>query len=167
MQTVAAPASVRDQAFGICRAHGFGLLGLVRTPDGAGAAGYCGLLIALETVFRIDLDVDEMWPGARVTDLVALVERKVGDKARIALLPANDDCAGVPAPFIRRAPMFPGPNIRQVRERARRARRDRTRRTILTLVALAAYLGGAAGLVIGLAEIAPQWIAPLLRAAAL
>lgn len=156
MQAATAPASIRDQAFGVCRAHGFGLLGRVRTRE-AGAEA-CALLVALEQTFRIDLDPDELWPEARVTDLVLLVELKVSDKARRALLPANDDARGAPPPFRPRPRLFASPSPRDRRERARRARRQRrvrdTASALCNLVLTACFIGGLAGLVVGVLEIA-------------
>lgn len=145
MQTVAAPASVRLQAFGVCRAHGFGLLSNERTLSEAGDA-VCALLVDLERTFRIDLDVDEIWRDARIVDLVALVERKVSDKARRALMPANDDIPGQPAPFIRRgpivAPIAHAVRARRMAARAFGRRRDREAAvTFCVMVGVVCVLG--------------------------
>lgn len=91
MQTVAAPASIRAQAAAICRLHGLGVLSTQRTLNEAGDTMFTDAMIALEAAFEIDLDVDEVWAGATLADLLLLVEVKVADLSRLALLPANDD----------------------------------------------------------------------------
>lgn len=91
MQTVAAPASIRAQAMAICRRHGLGLLSSQRTLNEAGDTIFTDAMIALEAAFGIDLDVDEVWSGATTADLIMLVEVKVADLSRLAILPANDD----------------------------------------------------------------------------
>jgi hypothetical protein len=157
MQTATAPASIRAQAFDICRAHGFGLLGRIRAREAGDDVS--DLLLALERTFRIDLEVDELWPEACVVDLVQLVELKVTNRARHALLPANGNEAGGAdiLPFRARVPVFPPPNARQLRDRARRARRRQRAADTLEVTAklalVAAFIGGVAALGIGVTEI--------------
>lgn len=98
MMTAKAPASVRDQAYAILRARLPDRTGNPQEPVlGADAAVIADLLVDLERRFGIALDPDELWRTATAADLVALVERKLADRARTALLPANQNAA-IPPP---------------------------------------------------------------------
>jgi hypothetical protein len=155
MLTAKAPAATRAQAARIICSRLPGPLTLQTRVAAAGAEVLCDLLIALERAFDIGLDVAEVWPAATVGDLVALVEAKVGDLSRKALIPAND-AAGVvhfpaePTPFVRRRPIVaaippprPAPEPAFVREREAARRIARGRRICIGCagLALVVYFG--------------------------
>jgi len=158
MQADAAASATRNQALSLCRAHGFAAFhGVIR--EDVPAAAVAGLLIDLEAAFGIDLDADELWREVRAIDLAALVEAKVGDRARRALLPANDDAPGQPAPFLdrRRQRLVPHPpaahavRAKRIRERLWHAQRLRDTYLRLALIAFAA--GAFGGLAFGVAAL--------------
>ena len=103
MHTVTTPAALQDQALAIIR---------LRLPDAtdfktpvmaAGGEVLAHILCDLERAFSILIDVDEVWRGATVEDLVRLVRAKVANAHRRALLPANDT-----APRGEGSPLRPG-----------------------------------------------------------
>lgn len=116
MQTDVAPASIRDQAMRICRRHGLGALSTQRRLDEAGDTVFTDAVIALEAAFAIHIEMDEIWHGATVPDLIALVEAKASDIHRKALWPANDDGPRLaypaePVPWTQRHPIVGTPPI--------------------------------------------------------
>lgn len=142
MQAAVAPASIRDLAVGLCRRHGLGMLSVQRPLTAAGDTVFTDAVIALETAFGICIEMDELWTGMTVPQLIALVEAKTSDVHRKALLPANDNpFPAHPAPFIHRTPIVGRqPAAHAVRTRriaARAARRRFYRRMLLDLPALA------------------------------
>lgn len=146
MQAVAAPASIRDRAFDICRAHGLGFLTAQRQVTEAGDTIFTDAVIALEAAFGIEINMDELWEGARVADLVALVEAKASDIHRRSLMPANDDGPR----FVDRNRFIRPPGAHAVRTaRLARAEQRKAKRRLLVRLVLVYpfYLGIAAAVV--------------------
>jgi hypothetical protein len=134
----------------ICHRHGLGLLSAQRPLTAAGDTVFTDAVIHLERAFGICIEMDELWWGMTVPQLVALVEAKTSDVHRKALLPANDHFPAEPAPFLRRTPIVGlKPAAHAVRER-RIAARSNWREVwavLKRLFQVAALVGSTAGVV--------------------
>ncbi|HEX7887295.1 MAG TPA: hypothetical protein VF474_15060 [Phenylobacterium sp.] len=172
MHTDVAPAAIRDQAMAICRRHGLGLLSVQRQLTAAGDTVFTEAVIDLERAFGICIEMKEIWRGATVPDLVALVEAKASDVHRSTpagggsrsegggspcgdpgalvpanLVPANDYYPAEPAAWERRTPMVGIPPLAHAVRAQRIAAKAERRRFLRRLVVEApALIGLAAGL---------------------
>lgn len=150
MQAVAAPASVRVQALDVIVRH-LGPVSLGKRLMDAGDAMEVGdTVAALEERFAIQLD--DFWQARSIDELALLVEDLATRRLQSALVPADIldfDAAGRRARRAR-APLFPGPTIRDHRLAARALRR-RTARWALARLLAAAVVGGASAGVLAFA----------------
>lgn len=154
MQTVSAPASIRDQAMAVIHRR-LGPQADQRTLSAAGAEVVCDLLIDLERRFGIDLDPQEAWTFS-ARELGELVAVKVRSGEIRGWLVANDVVSIVPlpkrpAPLLSRKPIVAAaPTAHAVRAQRMFDREFRARgqlRTIGRLFLLGAVCGAFAALV--------------------
>lgn len=140
MNAVTAPASIRVQVLDVIVRH-TGPISLQRRLTEAGDAMLVATVIMdLEAAFGVELD--DFWRGETVDGVARLVETLMLQD----LEPAPVRAVNLAAERARRAraPMFPGPNIRDVRLRARAARRRRDLATVGWLLTRAAAVGSLA-----------------------